>query len=156
MLVRNLLGFSIYFKLFLPSLEIWTEISFINDIKEKSCLQTVMEEDFFLCIRSDVHELRHVWSNAESAFTQVFPFSLSEAIDLTCAVKLYHFRSMLGLSVLLYLSSWSTWHLISECKEVRPECIRCNFLHWERLWCVVVAITRCTTRSGNKLCIKLI
>lgn len=60
MLVKNLLDFSIYFKLFLPSLEIWTEISFINDLKEKSCLQTITEEDFFLCIRPDVHESRHV------------------------------------------------------------------------------------------------
>lgn len=50
MLVRNLLGLSIYFKLFLPSLEIWTEISFINDLKQKSYLQTIMEEDFFLAL----------------------------------------------------------------------------------------------------------
>lgn len=94
MLVRNLLGFSIYFKLFLTSLEILTETSFSNDLKGRSCLGTIIEEDIFLCSRSDVHELRHVWNNAGSASTQVLSFSLSKTIDLTCAVKLYQFRSM--------------------------------------------------------------
>lgn len=60
MLIRNLLGFSIYFKLFLTSFGIWTDIPLGNDLKERNCLGTIIEENFFLGIRSNVHELRDV------------------------------------------------------------------------------------------------
>lgn len=40
-LIRNLLGFSVYFKLFLSSFGIWTDIPLGNDLKERNCLGTI-------------------------------------------------------------------------------------------------------------------
>lgn len=60
MVIRNLLDFSIYFKLFLTSFGIWTDITLGNDIKEGNCLGTIAKGNFFLGIRSNVHELRDI------------------------------------------------------------------------------------------------
>lgn len=60
MLIRNLMGSSIYFKLFLTLFGIWTDITLGNDLKERNCLGAITEENFFLGVRSNVRELRRV------------------------------------------------------------------------------------------------